>query len=204
MSETQVTPDLSQEALRDAIRDEYAHVAADPDKGYHFHTGTDAATRLGYDPGWYATLPQENIASFAGTGNPFLGGSLGAGSTVVDAGSGAGFDALIAGTMVGPSGKVIGVDMTSEMVAKARSGADKMGLPQVEFREGYIEQLPLEDGEADVLISNGVLNLTLNKEGTLREWARALRPGGRLQFGDIVVARPVPQAALDDITLWTG
>jgi ubiquinone/menaquinone biosynthesis C-methylase UbiE len=137
-------------------------------------------------------------------GNPFLAGPIHAGETVVDVGSGAGLDSLIAAGLVGPEGHVVGVDMTPEMLDKARAGAAAMGAAQAEFREGLAEQLPLPEGFADVVISNGVLNLTLDKTATLREWARVLKPGGRLQIGDIVLARPVPQSAMEDISLWTG
>ncbi len=204
MSTLQAVPELSVGDLRSAVQKEYSEVAADPDKGFHFHTGKAAATRLDYDPALYADIPEGNIASFAGTGNPFLLGSIHSGETVVDAGSGAGFDALIAARMVGSGGRVVGIDMTPEMLSKARAGATEMGMMHVEFKEAFIEQLPLPDDFADVLISNGVLNLTLDKVDTLREWARVLKPGGRLQFGDILVSRQVPESALDDIALWTG
>ena len=123
---------------------------------------------------------------------------------MVDVGSGSGFDSLIASRMVGPTGRVVGIDMTAEMLDKARASAQEMGAAHVEFREGLAEELPLPDQFADVLISNGVLNLTLDKVKTLREWARVLKPGGRLQVGDITIARPVPQSAMDDISLWSG
>ena len=123
---------------------------------------------------------------------------------MVDVGSGAGFDALVASQLVGPEGHVVGIDMTREMLSKARSGAKVMGAKNVEFREGYADQLPLPDDFADVLISNGVLNLTLDKEKTLRDWARVLKPGGCLYIGDILVSKRIPQEALDDISLWTG
>jgi SAM-dependent methyltransferase len=204
MSTLQTTPELSIEELREEVRKEYTDVALDPHKGYHFHTGRDAADRLGYDQSLYAGLPEGNVASFAGTGNPFMLGSINPGEIVVDVGSGSGFDALIASTLVGPEGQVIGFDMTSEMLSKARAGAKTMGATNVEFRGGLAEDLPLPDEFADVVISNGVLNLTLSKVETLREWARILKPGGRLHIGDILVARSVPQEALGDISLWTG
>lgn len=204
MSTRQPIPNLSPDELHDEIRKEYANVALDPKKGYHFHTGYAALNRLGYDGRWYAGFPDDNIASFSGTGNPFSAGSIHPGETVVDAGSGAGLDSLIASRMVGPTGHVIGVDMTEEMLSKARRGAAAAGVNNVEFREGYIEALPLPDDFADVVISNGVLNLTLDKVATLREWYRILKPGGRLYVGDILVTKSIPQKALDDITLWTG
>jgi SAM-dependent methyltransferase len=170
MSTKQKTSKLSAEDLREEVRKEYAAVALDPHKGYHFHTGRAAADRLGYDP----------------------------------SGSGSGFDSLIASTLVGPEGKVIGVDMTQEMLDKARAGAAAMGAAHVEFREGFAENLPLLEEYTDVVISNGVLNLTLDKIKTLNEWARILKPGGRLYIGDILVAKSIPPEALDDISLWTG
>jgi len=204
MNSSQAVPELSSDDLRAEVMKEYAEVAVNPDKGYHFHTGLDAVQRLGYEKSLYADLPEENINSFAGMGNPFLGGSLNPGEIVVDVGSGSGFDSLIASTMVGSSGRVIGIDMTDEMLKKSRRGAELMGAAHVEFREGLAEKLPFPDEFADVVISNGVLNLTLDKMETLLEWARILKPGGRLQIGDIVVTDPVPQSALDDISLWTG
>jgi SAM-dependent methyltransferase len=204
MSTLQALPKLSPEALRLAIQAEYTQVACDPDKGYHFHTGRHLANVLGYDPALYAGLPEGNIASFAGTGNPFAAGPIHPGETVIDIGSGAGFDALIASQMVGPTGHVIGIDMTPAMLQKARDGAERMSAAQLEFCEGYVEAVPLPDNCADVVISNGVLNLTLDKVAVLREWLRLLKPGGRLQVGDILVDSPVPADALDDISLWTG
>lgn len=204
MSALQATPKLSLEELRLEIQKEYTSVACDPDKGYHFHTGRRLATTLGYHPALYADLPEGNLASFAGTGNPFAVGPIHPSETVVDIGSGAGFDSLIAARLVGPTGRVVGIDMTQEMLRKARGGAAQMEASHVEFREGYVEDLPLPEALADVVISNGVLNLTLDKVATLREWFRVLKPGGRLQVGDIIVDRPVPADALDDISLWTG
>lgn len=204
MSTLQAVPKLSLEELRLVIQKEYTSVACDPNKGYHFHTGRRLAGLLGYDERWYAGLPEGNLASFAGTGNPFAAGCIRPGETVVDVGSGAGFDSLIAAQMAGPAGRVIGVDMTNEMLRKARDGAARMEAAHVEFREGYMESLPVPDNFADVIISNGVLNLTLDKLETLREWSRVLKPGGRLQAGDILVQNPVPVDALNDISLWSG
>lgn len=200
----QQVPKISLDELRLEIKKEYTNVALDPNKGYHFHTGRRLANLLGYDENHYKDLPEANIASFAGTGNPFSVGTIQPGETVVDIGSGAGFDSLIASRLVGSSGRVVGLDMTEEMLKKAQAGAEAMGAANVEFREGLAESLPLPDGFADVIISNGVLNLTLDKTETLREWFRILKPGGRLQVGDILVEREVPNSALDDISLWTG
>ena len=204
MSALETTTKLSAEDLREEVRKEYAEVALDPHKGYHFHTGRAAADRLGYDPSSYSDVPGKNRASFAGTGNPFKLGAINPGEVVVDVGSGSGFDSLIASTLVGPEGRVVGVDMTQEMLGRARAGAEAMGATHVEFREGYAENLPLADNSADVIISNGVLNLTPDKVKTLNEWARILKPGGRLYIGDILVAKSIPPDALNDISLWTG
>lgn len=204
MSNALFSSNISIDVLRQAIMKEYTEVAQSPDKGYHFHTGRQACQRIGYDPDLYASLPEENIASFAGTGNPFCLGAIESGETVVDVGSGAGFDALIASTLVGSAGRVVGIDMTDEMLDKARKGAEKMAAAHVEFLKGFADDVPLPDAFADVVISNGVLNLTPDKKKTLGEWARILKPSGRLFIGDIVVSKPLPQEALDDISLWTG
>jgi arsenite methyltransferase len=190
--------------LRQAIRHEYSAVATDPSRGFHFHTGRKLAALLDYDEQWLQGIPESNIASFAGTGNPFRVRPLDSGDRVVDVGCGAGMDSLIAAKMVGPAGRVIGVDMTPEMLSRARAGAAEAPSSNVEFREGYAESLPVDDSWADVLISNGVLNLTPDKDATLREWARVLKPGGHLQVGDILVQRAVPESAKRKIDLWTG
>ena len=196
--------DIDVATLRDAISDEYTIVAEDPDKGFHFHTGRRLAALLGYADEWLEGIPEAAVESLAGTGNPFSMGELKGGERVVDMGSGSGLDSLIAARMVGPSGSVVGVDMTPAMLEKARGAADESGLDNVEFRKGYAEQLPVPDGWADVVISNGVLNLLPDKRAALHEMGRVLKPGGRLQIGDILVDREVPMDAKQDIDLWTG
>lgn len=198
------TPDVDLQELRQAIQAEYALVAQEPDRGFHFHTGRPLAARLGYEDAWLAGIPESTIASFAGTGNPFSLGAVRSGEQVVDVGSGGGIDSLIAAKMVGPSGRVIGVDMTPAMLDTARTSAAVAGLTNVEFPEGFGEALPVADGWADVVISNGVLNLMPDKDAALREMARVLRPGGRLRLADILVQKPVPQSAKKQIDLWTG
>jgi SAM-dependent methyltransferase len=197
-------PQLDQQMLRDAIRDEYEVVARDPHHGFHFHTGRPLAALLGYAEQWLEGVPDSSIESFAGTGNPFSLGPLRPGERVVDIGSGAGIDSLIAARMVGPDGDVVGVDMTPSMLEKARAAVAETGLANVQFREGYGEALPVQDGWADVVISNGVLNLMPDKRTALREMARVLRPEGRLQLADILVQREVPAEAKHKIDLWTG
>jgi SAM-dependent methyltransferase len=197
-------PNLDQTDLRQAIQAEYQVVAENPDHGFHFHTGRPLAKMLGYDEGWLDGLPERSIESFAGTGNPFSLGRIKPGERVVDVGSGAGIDSLIAGRMVAPDGRVIGVDMTPAMLAKARRAGQEAGLDNVEFRPGLGESLPVIDGWADVVISNGVLNLMPDKSAALAEMARVLKPEGRLQIADILVEKPVPGETKQNIDLWTG
>lgn len=192
------------EELRTAIKKEYEAVACEPKRGYHFHTGRRLTAILGYKDEWLQGVPESSIESFAGTGNPFSLGKLEPGERVVDVGSGAGIDSLIAASMVGPSGRVIGVDMTQAMLGKAASSAGTAGMRNVEFRMGFGEELPVDDGWADVVISNGVLNLMPDKEAALAEMARVLKPAGRLQIGDILVQKPVSEEAKQRIDLWTG
>jgi SAM-dependent methyltransferase len=201
------TPDLESidpESLRAAIQEEYELVAREPARGFHFNTGRPLARLLGYSDGWLDGIPEASIQSFAGTGNPFNLGALQPGEKVVDVGSGAGIDSLIAARMVTPGGRVVGVDMTPAMLEKARRASQESGIGNVAFHQGYAEALPVEDGWADVVISNGVLNLVPDKSAALREMARILKPGGRLQIGDILVQKAVPESARQQIDLWTG
>ena len=195
---------VDREELRARISEKYRDVALNPELGFHFHTGAPLAKMLGYPDEAVAELPAGTVDSFAGTGNPFLFGDLRPGETVVDIGCGAGFDTLIAARQVGPEGRVLAVDMTAEMRAKTAAGAGAMGLTNVEVLEGFAENLPVSDGAADVVISNGVINLCPDKQAVFREMYRVLRPGGRIQVGDILVHREVPQDAKDDIDLWSG
>ncbi|MEX2227418.1 MAG: methyltransferase domain-containing protein [Dehalococcoidia bacterium] len=195
---------VDRERLRSGISAKYTEVALDPEKGFHFHTGRPLAEMLGYAASSYETLPSAAIDSFAGTGNPFSMGDISAGDVVLDMGCGAGFDLLQAALRVGASGGVIGVDMTAAMREKAREGAEALGLRNVDVREGYLEALPVPDASVDVVISNGVLNLTPDKEAVMREVYRVLKPGGRFQVGDIVVHVDVPQDAKDDVELWSN
>jgi SAM-dependent methyltransferase len=196
--------DLDTAVLREAIQEEYREVAEHPDKGFHFHTGRRLTQIVGYKDEWLTGVSERAIETFAGTGNPFAMGELREGERVVDVGSGGGIDSLVAARMVGPTGRVVGVDMTPAMLERARAAAAESGLENVEFREAYMEELPVPDGGADVVISNGVLNLTPDKQKTLGEMFRVLRPGGRLQIADILVSRAVPDGAKKKIDLWTG
>ena len=191
-------------ALREEVKSKYREVACNPHGEYHFHTGRRAAARLGYDSTMVDRMPDAAVESFAGVANPFSMRALVPGEKVADAGSGAGFDCFIAAQAVGARGKVVGVDMLPEMLEKARAAARAMRLENVEFREGLIEEMPLEDGWADVVISNGVINLCADKKRTFEEIWRVLRPGGRLQFADIANGKPVPASAMRNIDLWTA
>jgi ubiquinone/menaquinone biosynthesis C-methylase UbiE len=153
---------------------------------------------------WLDGIAEATVAAAAGTGSPFRIGTLQAGQRVVDVGCGAGIDSLIAAKMVGPTGSVVGVDMTPAMIAKARQAAHTAGVANVEFCEGFAEELPVSAGWADVVISNGVLNLFPDKSAGLQEMARVLKPGGRLQIADILVEQALPADAKSDIDLWTG
>lgn len=204
MAGTSAETGLDRDALRQAIQEEYEVVAADPGRGFHFHTGRPLAALLGYRSEWLDGVPEASIESFAGTGNPFSMGELQPGECVVDVGSGAGIDSLIAARMVEPGGRVIGVEMTPAMIEKARRSAAGAGIENVEFRHGYAEDMPVESESADVVVSNGVLNLVPDKPAALAEMARVLRPGGRLQAADIVLERAVPEGSKEDVDLWTG
>ena len=162
------------------------------------------AVILGYAMDQVDAMPPQAVESFAGVGNPFSVGTIQLGETVLDVGSGAGFDSFIAGQAVGQGGKVIGVDMTEAMLDKARDIAGQMGLDQVEFRHGFAEELPVPDASVDVAITNGVINLCPDKYKAFEEVFRTLKPGGRLYLADIVVHKPVPDAAKANVDLWTA
>ena len=192
------------DTLRTQVRDKYRDVALDPHGAHHFHTGRPLAARLGYDQETVESLPDRAVESFAGVGNPFSLRRLQPGERVVDVGSGAGFDSFIAATQTGPTGSVVGIDMTAEMLAKSRTTAQQLDFTHVEFRDGLAEAMPVETGWADAVISNGVINLCADKQAVFAEIFRVLRPGGVLQFADIANGRPVPIEAMRDVDLWTG
>jgi SAM-dependent methyltransferase len=199
---TQVSPDV--EILRREVQHKYTEVAAQPDQTFHFHHGRPLAEMLGYSMAQVNNMPSQAVESFAGVGNPLSLGPLHPGEIVLDVGSGGGFDCFIAGRSVGPEGKVIGVDMTESMLEKSRTTARQMGLNQVEFRRGFIEELPVRDGSIDVVMSNGVINLCPDKYQVFTEIFRVLKPGGRLYLADIIVHKPVPDGAKANVDLWTA
>ena len=191
------------ELLKSEIKKTYAAVSQEPERDFIFPTGRAWAEDLGY-PGELARVPESAVESFAGVANPWTMGRLAAGERVLDLGSGAGTDSLVAAQMVGPDGHVTGVDMTAAMLAKARAAATEMGVTNVEFVEGEAEGLPVADASFDVVISNGVIDLIPDKEAVFGEIHRVLVPGGRIQLADITIQRPVSDEGRRNIDLWTG
>ncbi len=189
--------------MREEVKSKYRDLAVNPHGSYHFHTGRPLARRLAYDETVVARMPDSAIEAFAGVGNPFSVDALGQGERIVDLGSGGGFDCFIAAEQVGAEGQVVGIDMTEEMLQRSRTAATAMGLGNAEFRQGVIEDLPVETGWADVVISNGVINLCADKRRVFSEIMRVLKPGERLQFADIATGKTVPEAAIRNIDLWT-
>jgi SAM-dependent methyltransferase len=191
--------------LRAEIQSIYARVAQDPSGEFHFHRGPEyAARRLRYDAAELSKLPGTVTESFAGIGNPHAIAPLPAGATIVDIGSGAGTDLLLAALHVGPGGRAIGVDMTEAMRDRARRGATACGLTHVEVREGEATALPIETESVDVVISNGVLNLVPEKRAAIAQMRRVLKPGGRVQIADIVLGVELTEDERQDIDLWAG
>ena len=192
------------DVLRDEIQKTYAEVSEYQEKEFIFPTGRTWAQDLGYAKDMLDRIPEATVESFAGVANHFTLGLIEEGETVLDLGSGAGTDLLIAAQMVGPEGRAVGIDITPSMVARARQSATEMGLDNVEVHEGLIELLPLEDESVDVVISNGVIDLVPDKDAVFSEIRRVLKPGGRLQIADVVIHREVSEEAKRDIDLWTG
>lgn len=190
--------------LHARIQEKYREVASDPTARYHFFTGRKAADHIGYPSSLLDDLPDDVVEAFAGVANPFHWGFPTEGATVVDVGSGGGLDSVIAARAVGPSGAVIGIDMTQDMLERSRRSATMLGLDNLEFQEGRAEKLPIPDKSADLVISNGVLNLVADKQRAYSEISRVLKPGGRIHIADIVVEKPIPEGTQRDIDLWTG
>jgi SAM-dependent methyltransferase len=195
--------EIDVELLKSEIKKTYACVSDEPGQDFIFPTGRAWAEDLGY-PDELATVPDAAVESFAGVANPFSLGRLEPGERVLDLGSGAGTDSLVAAQMVGEQGSVTGVDMTPEMLAKARGAAAVMGAAEVEFVEAEAERLPFADESFDVVISNGVIDLIPDKDAVFAELFRVLTPGGRMQLADVTIQNPVSAEGRRNIDLWTG
>lgn len=198
-----VDVEIDVDLLKSEIRKTYAGVSEDPDREFIFPTGRAWAEDLGYPPE-LANVPDGAVESFAGVANPWSLGRLAPGERVLDVGSGAGTDSLVAAQMVGESGRVTGIDMTPEMLAKARAAAEAMGAAHVEFVEAEAERLPFGDASFDVVVSNGVIDLIPDKDAVFAEIVRVLRPGGRIQIADVTIQNPVSDEGRRNIDLWTG
>jgi SAM-dependent methyltransferase len=198
-----VDADIDVALLKSEIKKTYASVSAEPAKDFVFPTGRAWAEDLDYPPE-LANVPEPAAESFAGVANPFSLGRLKPGERVLDLGSGAGTDSLVAAQMVGPAGSVTGIDMTPEMLGKARAAAAEMGATNVEFVESEAERLPFPDGSFDVVISNGVIDLIPDKDAVFSELFRVLAPGGRMQLADVTIQQPVSEEGRRNIDLWTG
>lgn len=198
-----VEADIDVELLKSEIKKTYSSVSQEPERDFVFPTGRAWADDLGY-PAELANVPESAVESFAGVANPWTMGRLAAGERVLDLGSGAGTDSLVAAQMVGPAGHVTGIDMTPEMLVKARSAAATMGVANVEFVEGEAERLPFSDASFDAVISNGVIDLVPDKDAVFAELYRVLAPGGRMQIADVTIQSPVSEEGRRKIDLWTG
>jgi SAM-dependent methyltransferase len=191
------------EVLKCEIRRTYAAVSQEPEVDFIFPTGRAWAEDLGYPPE-LARVPESAAESFAGVANPWSLGRLEPGERVLDLGCGAGTDSLVAAQMVGAGGAVVGIDMTPEMLAKARAAAGELGATNVEFVEAEAERLPFDAESFDVVVSNGVIDLIPDKDAVFAELYRVLRPGGRIQIADVTIQRPVSEEGRRNIDLWTG
>jgi arsenite methyltransferase len=198
-----VDVEIDVDLLKSEIKKTYSSVSEEPERDFIFPTGRAWAEDLGYPPE-LATVPETAVESFAGVANPWTMGRLAAGERVLDLGSGAGTDSLIAAQMIGPQGWVTGIDMTLPMLDKARAAAAEMGVANIEFVEGEAEHLPFPDESFDVVISNGVIDLIPDKDAVFAELYRVLRPGGRMQIADVTIQNPVSEEGRRNIDLWTG
>jgi len=199
-----VNVDIDVGLLKSEIKKTYASVSQEPEKDFVFPTGRAWAEDLGYPPALLARVPETAAESFAGVANPFSLGSLQAGERVLDIGCGAGMDSLVAAQMVGPEGSVTGIDMTPQMLAKARRAAEELGAGNITYLECEAERMPFADGSFDVVISNGVIDLIPDKDAVFSEIHRVLVPGGRIQVADVTIQHPVSEEGRRNIDLWTG
>ena len=198
-----IDAEIDVDLLRSEIQKTYAAVSDEPAREFVFPTGRAWAEDLGY-PKELARVPDAAVESFAGVANPFSLGRLARGERVLDLGCGAGTDSLVAAQMVGGEGTVTGIDMTPQMLAKARAAATEMRVANIEFVEGDAELLPFADGSFDVVVSNGVIDLIPDKDAVFGELYRVLVPGGRLQIADVTIQKPVSEEGRRKIDLWTG
>ena len=189
--------------LKDEIFKMYGEIAENPESDFHFYHGREAAELFGYDHELLVAAPQSAVASFAGVGNPHLRSEVQPGETVLDLGSGAGLDGIIAARQAGSEGRVIGVDLNPAMCRRARENATESGV-SLECREGRMENIPVESASVDVAISNGVINLSFQKRRVIKEIFRVLRPGGRISITDIVSAKQLKQSIINDPKLWAS
>jgi arsenite methyltransferase len=196
-------PDSLEAVLKDEILRMYQEVADNPGSEFHFFHGREAAELFEYDPDWLARAPSGAVDSFAGVGNPHLRSGLQPGETVLDLGSGAGLDAIIASWQVGATGTVIGLDLNPSMCLKAEANAAATGA-RLDCRTGAMESIPLPDASVDAVLSNGVINLSFRKRRVFEELYRVLNPGGRLSFADIVSAKQLSQSIVNDPKLWAS
>ena len=198
-----VEVDIDVDVLKNEIKKTYSSVSEQPEQDFIFPTGRAWAEDLGY-PDELAQVPESAVESFAGVANPWQLGRLSPGERVLDLGSGAGTDSLVAAQMVGEQGHVTGIDMTPAMLAKARTAAAELGIENVEFVESEAERLPFADSSFDVVISNGVIDLIPDKDAVFAELHRVLVPGGRMQIADVTIQNPVSEEGRRNIDLWTG
>lgn len=188
--------------IREKIQEKYERVAASPEGCFRYPTGREGIEKLGYPVELWEDFPEELLASFCGVGNPFSLGVIKPGQSVLDIGCGAGFDVFVAARLVGPQGRAVGIDVTLRMVEKAKEHLSRLGLKQAAIQMGEAEALPFPDKDFDVVISNGVLNLTLDKDKALRDIFRVLKPGGRLMLADMVLVETLPPEREKKIENW--